>query len=213
MQNTALAGLLMVCSLAALSAGAAEIKVDNSWFITLRGGDIDERTPADLERALNAVQPALDQFVADGEAVTPSEKGELAEVTGAWLTLDSGGGDVVAAMRAGEIARKHHVTMRVMADGTCASACVLLLAGGVERIIYNNVGIHRPYSAAYSASLSESEKRYKSISVAVDQLDLTRFCGHFMFTKRGIQDVQEIQAIHAGVPTPDGTAAPHGTEV
>ena len=50
-------------------------------------------------------------------------------------------------------------------------------------------------------------------SKAPARVDLTRFCGHFMFTKRGNQDVQEIQAIHTGVPAPDGPAAPHGTGV
>ena len=50
-------------------------------------------------------------------------------------------------------------------------------------------------------------------AITCADLDLTRFCGHFMFTKRGVQDVQEIQAIYAGVSAPDGPAAPHGTGI
>jgi hypothetical protein len=118
---------------------------------------------------LKHVQPLIDQNAADSEKMFHLEKGQLAELMGAWLTLDSGGGDVEAAMKAGEIARNYHVTVVVPLNASCASACVLLLAGGVERFIHGNVGIHRPYSAAYSPSLSESEQRYKSISASVER--------------------------------------------
>jgi hypothetical protein len=169
MQKIMLVGLIMATGMgAALSANAANIKVDGPQSIMLTG-DIDERTPGDLERALKSVQPDIDKFVADAEKMAPSEKGQLGEIYGPWMTLESGGGDVEAAMRAGEIARKYHVNMRVLSDRSCASACVLLLVGGVDRIIFGNVGIHRPYSAGYSPSLTESEKRYKSVSASVER--------------------------------------------
>jgi hypothetical protein len=46
-----------------------------------------------------------------------------------------------------------------------------------------------------------------------DELDLTRFRGHFMFTKKGDQDGKDTQAIHAGVPAADGAAASIGAEI
>ena len=44
-------------------------------------------------------------------------------------------------------------------------------------------------------------------------VDLTRFRGHFMFTKKGDQDGKDTQAIHAGVPAADGAAASIGAEI
>jgi hypothetical protein len=132
-------------------------------------GDIDEQTPVNLEKVLRSVQPALDRFVAVGEEMAPSQKGQLREITGAYLILNSNGGDVESAMRAGEIARRYNVTMKVMTEASCASACVLLLVGGVDRYIFGNVGVHRPYSASYSSSLSESNRRYKNISALVER--------------------------------------------
>ena len=38
----------------------------------------------------------------------------------------------------------------------------------------------------------------------VVELDLTRFSGHFIFTKRGVRDGKEAEDVHAGVPATDG---------
>jgi transposase len=35
-------------------------------------------------------------------------------------------------------------------------------------------------------------------------VDLTRFSGHFIFTKRGVRDGKEAEDVHAGVPATDG---------
>jgi hypothetical protein len=153
-----------------MSPNSAAITLDSSSsfpFIAIKG-DIDAQTPIRLEAALKYVQPLIDKNDADGEKMFHLEKGQLSELMGAWLALDSGGGDVDAAIKAGEIARKYHVTTRVLNDATCASACVLLLVGGVDRIIYGKVGIHRPFSAGYSSSISESGQRYKSINTSVE---------------------------------------------
>jgi ATP-dependent protease ClpP protease subunit len=59
--------------------------------------------------------------------------------------INSRGGSVAAAMAIGRIFRKEHAWLGV--DGDCISACVLILAGAVDRQIGKTaaVGIHRPF--------------------------------------------------------------------
>ena len=44
-------------------------------------------------------------------------------------------------------------------------------------------------------------------------LDLTRFCGHFIFTKRGVRHGKEAKDIYAGVPATDGGVGPGGAQI
>jgi hypothetical protein len=59
--------------------------------------------------------------------------------------INSRGGDVAAAMAIGRMLRKENAWLGV--NGVCISACVLILAGAVDRQIGKSdaVGIHRPY--------------------------------------------------------------------
>jgi hypothetical protein len=58
------------------------------------------------------------------------------------VQLDSPGGDGVAAMRIGRVARAHRA--HVFVRGRCASACIFILAGGVVRSAgEGKVGVHR----------------------------------------------------------------------
>jgi hypothetical protein len=59
--------------------------------------------------------------------------------------ISSGGGSIYEAMAIGRLFRKERAWLSV--DGVCFSACVLILAGAVDRHIgdSNEVGIHRPY--------------------------------------------------------------------
>ena len=59
------------------------------------------------------------------------------------LDIDSGGGSVESAMRAGDAIGENDWTIWVRADSVCHSACVLLLAAGDMRVIVGPVGIHR----------------------------------------------------------------------
>jgi ATP-dependent protease ClpP protease subunit len=59
--------------------------------------------------------------------------------------INSRGGSVAAAMAIGRMFRREHAWLGV--DGVCISACVLILAGAVDRQIGKTaaVGIHRPF--------------------------------------------------------------------
>jgi len=59
------------------------------------------------------------------------------------LDIDSSGGQVEDAIRAGDIIAGGNWTIWVREGAVCHSACVLLLAGGDDRVISGAVGIHR----------------------------------------------------------------------
>lgn len=59
------------------------------------------------------------------------------------LDLNSVGGLVEDAMKAGDVIADSHWTLWVREGSVCHSACVLVLAGGDVRMIRGRVGIHR----------------------------------------------------------------------
>jgi hypothetical protein len=127
-----------------------------------------------LAASLRVAEPA--------EAATVSVKYNLIEVTGvigratvseftaaamrirdsALVALNSEGGDLVAGMEIGQIIRSRSFQTDVGGNGTCASACVFILAAGVERDAYGKIGIHRPrFDDRYFADLTPAQARAK----------------------------------------------------
>ena len=68
------------------------------------------------------------------------------------LDVHSTGGQVEDAIRAGDLIAESNWTMWVREDAVCHSACVLLLAGGDDRLISGDVGIHRIIRIASKAA-------------------------------------------------------------
>ena len=68
------------------------------------------------------------------------------------LDIDSAGGLVEAAIRAGDAIGENNWTIWVRSDSVCHSACVLLLAAGDTRVIAGRVGIHRMVRVGSSAT-------------------------------------------------------------
>lgn len=68
------------------------------------------------------------------------------------LDLDSSGGRVEDAMKAGDAIAESHWTIRVREGAICHSACVLVLAAGDDRVIGGKVGIHRMVRIGSKAS-------------------------------------------------------------
>jgi ATP-dependent protease ClpP protease subunit len=67
-------------------------------------------------------------------------------VASEWLSINSRGGSINTAMTIGRMFRTERVGITVDPKGLCLSACVLILAGAVDRIVTSGkVGIHRPY--------------------------------------------------------------------
>ena len=68
------------------------------------------------------------------------------------LDVDSAGGHVEAAIRAGDAIGENDWTIWVRGDSACHSACVLLLAAGDMRVVAGPVGIHRMIRVGSSAT-------------------------------------------------------------
>ncbi|MCY7353749.1 MAG: hypothetical protein LH470_01445 [Lysobacter sp.] len=59
------------------------------------------------------------------------------------LDIDSSGGRIEDAMKAGDIIGESQWTLRIHKNAICHSACVLILAAGDMRMISGKIGIHR----------------------------------------------------------------------
>jgi ATP-dependent protease ClpP protease subunit len=68
------------------------------------------------------------------------------------LDLDSAGGQVEDAIRAGDVIAGSRWTIWVREDSICHSACVLLLSGGDVRHLAGKIGIHRIIRMSSTAS-------------------------------------------------------------
>lgn len=79
----------------------------------------------------------------------------------AMVVLNSEGGDL-AAMVIGQITRSRSFATDVGVTARCASACVFILAAGVDRSTYGKIGIHRPhFEDRYFADLTPAQARAK----------------------------------------------------
>lgn len=122
-------------------------------------GHIRESAVAKLAAALPEARRAADSFNHDNTPVVR-------------VLLNSDGGEVLAAIRLGQLLRRNGAEVWVLPDSTCSSACVLVLAGGVSRVVSPGarIGIHRPYftSEEFSRlSFAESQDSYRKLSLLV----------------------------------------------
>jgi hypothetical protein len=77
--------------------------------------------------------------------------------TALYISLNSSGGDVDSALTIGRIIRALQARTVVPLPDECVSSCVFLLAGGVDRVVWGMVGVHRPYFPTLSTKLSPDE--------------------------------------------------------
>ncbi len=141
-------GLLLALALLTYVPGirAADIKTSISPFCAVDiSGEIDSSTPRGFERAIRSLR-------------TNGCSGPV------MVYLNSGGGDIQAALRTGQLARDNDVVNSVLEGSQCASACVLLLVGGATRIVLGRIGLHRPFSVDRSVSIAESQRRYDQLN-------------------------------------------------
>jgi len=85
------------------------------------------------------------------------------------LELFSNGGDVETALKIGHIIRSKDLAVSVPKNGYCGSACIFLLAAGVERWPVGKAIIHRPYFTALDPALSSQQvdAKYKKLVRAI----------------------------------------------
>lgn len=92
---------------------------------------------------------------------------------GYMISLNSVGGDLMAAIEIGKLARKIKAMVMVDSGANCMSSCVFILAGGLGRIVEGQVGIHRPYDPYAKEASEVAVKSYyaRLRQVATDFLD------------------------------------------
>src|SRR5262245_39299290 len=73
------------------------------------------------------------------------------------LNLSSNGGDIETALKIGHIIRSKDLAVGIAYNDYCGSACIFLLAAGVDRLASSKVIIHRPYFAALDPALSSQQ--------------------------------------------------------
>ena len=87
------------------------------------------------------------------------------------VNLNTGGGDLYAAMKIGRVLREIHASTIVPLDSICYSSCVLILAGSERRLVDGEVGIHRPYLPNAAVTTAANEK----LKYAAIQKDIENF--------------------------------------
>ncbi|MDC1281185.1 hypothetical protein N8Z09_00825 [Methylophilaceae bacterium] len=79
------------------------------------------------------------------------------------VVLNSPGGNLYSAMKIGTAIRGNHLSTLVMPHDSCASACALILQGGVCKMASGDVGIHRTKFEEEAIPLDEVKlKVYKN---------------------------------------------------
>lgn len=124
----------------------------NEWSYTIRlEGDIDQNSPRQLNSAIMKIR-----------SLEPNSKGVIN------LFLNSGGGDLEAGIKIGEIARSNEMTTWIPKNAICASACAVAYLGGVIRSTFGRYGIHRPYTNHYNETEEDARKSYDLINKLIE---------------------------------------------
>ena len=83
------------------------------------------------------------------------------------LRVNSPGGDLDAAIEAGRLIRRQRAGTFVPEQATCASACLLLFVGGVQRQALGGFSLHRAYSSRLMNSMDEAQYSYRDINTRI----------------------------------------------
>ena len=85
------------------------------------------------------------------------------------VLLNSNGGDVATSMKIGRAIRNSQLITAVHENNLCASACILILSGGVWRYIRETakLGLHRPY---FTNQMQAGTSEYKNFQDAYNQI-------------------------------------------
>ncbi|WP_338415714.1 hypothetical protein [uncultured Sphaerotilus sp.] len=119
-------------------------------------GDIKRGAAEKLQKAIPEARRIASTFNFDGTPVVR-------------VILQSPGGEVMEAMRLGEILRRNAVEVWVLPGSACNSACVFVLSGGTSRVVSlgAKIGIHRPYFIPEEfarLSYGQSQNSYRKLA-------------------------------------------------
>lgn len=108
------------------------------------------------------------------------------------IHLNSDGGDVATAMSIARLIRSgpHDIWTFIREKDHCYSSCVLILAGGWQRFVHGEVGIHRPYFTTQRVQ----ELGYQSLQQAYDgeYLQLKAFFASVNVSERVLEEMWNV---------------------
>ena len=138
-----------ITAAAACNASALNIHDSNSGLVL--EGEIKSGDYAKLIRYLRTDDKHLYQFLIA-------------------IQLDSPGGDVVEAVRIGNLIKTSYGETVVMQGGRCFSACVILWASGVSRSMHNDgkLGVHRISLTGDEISVAKNDNAVRPIADGVE---------------------------------------------
>jgi len=88
------------------------------------------------------------------------ERSRRAGMTQVRIFLNSTGGDVDAAIAIGREIRNAKASTWIPSMFSCASACVFVLAAGVDKFVYGAVIIHRPFAESLPKGMTYEKVRF-----------------------------------------------------
>lgn len=144
--------LWVTIGLIAGNVHAAEVEFDENCLFLSLSGEIVRESLVELRRGLESRACQARRIEA-----------ENGWSTGFIIFLDSPGGDVNTAIEIGRVFRKWHAYAQVNDEAICASACVLMLVGAVDRGVQGKIGLHRPFSDISAHSSEDAARRYREI--------------------------------------------------
>lgn len=143
--------LLLVFAIAGVGAEEQKTTVSFEYYCNDSGGDWSNLSCHFSFRLKGTINNAmLEKFrLAIAEVPTSREVHRS-------VYIDSLGGDVRAAMEIGRIVRRREMGVNVIPETSCASACVLVFAAGVDRDIYESPGKAVTFAMLYPAKTRPS---------------------------------------------------------
>lgn len=161
--------IIALCS-SVSSVGQAEVQAElrdydgsTQMFVAAMQGEITESD-------LTALGAAMDS--------APSASMKI-------LVIDSQGGDLATAMQIGDLVRNLKVDVVIPKRGVCYSACVFILAAGINKKVKGEVGIHRPYfgTGADPKATAAAIKAIKSeVDLYLEEMNLPPQLAEDMFS-------------------------------
>jgi len=162
-----LAGFLILTGITSVYGAEFYVEQDCTVIMTIRGAI----KVNDSQKLLRAIANIADQKKLPKCSSIMKERQIV-------VRLDSEGGDVDVALDMGRIIRRENGFVQVWEGSKCFSSCVFILAAGVKKIAFGDIGIHRPYFSALSNTddvstvRAKRESLIKKIRVYFDEMDI-----------------------------------------
>jgi hypothetical protein len=163
-----------------LLTAAAVVGCVNAYAMTITATVTDTgMVVVDASGAIQAGDAAKLSAAYDREKVRPGARTAESPMK-RLLRVNTPGGDLQEAMRIGRWVRENKMQVVVTPQAQCFSSCVYILAAGVVKHPFGDVGIHRPYlvtapagsiDATMKKALSDSQAYFTEMNIPAQLAD------------------------------------------